>query len=528
MNGLAKKSTSLTTLPSQPTSVKVELKNTDCQFAKRESQDHFSSVDSSPLPRMTSQIPSILPPVPSVGEHPNGQAMSSDPQVMLPDPQAKFSDPQAKSLDSQAMSSDESNYHSPNEDSDDNQSVCSEEFFIVEAKEDKLDDGKEATNMNGVSETRDKATLEETIKSNQEASINLKDELKRRLKASLVRKTSDSQQNEYNMINNGDNTAKVLPQVVSVHFYDPQTHSQRVVGADTHIQYHSSPSVRHTSTTLPYPKSPSTTLPYPVHLSQRQVVGGASTTSRPPNLSQATLPTIPPTSYSYSSFYSNNAEIHKQQPAYQIPNVHPSTRARTIPPEISSNIITSREVVSSYSSHTPSQTIPHHPETNRSVALSNASVSRSHPAETYRDSVTASEASTSTTNVPTDVRPAHPELTSSNIHKGGSISTNPTESENRSEFTGINIKAKKRKRFIFGSHEPPRKKVISSLLTPLCEREATKLADGIHEINMQYFPLRSLAQKAANRVSGDTDDVLKLIDQKIQLKTKIQDVEKAR
>jgi hypothetical protein len=45
---------------------------------------------------------------------------------------------------------------------------------------------------------------------------------------------------------------------------------------------------------------------------------------------------------------------------------------------------------------------------------------------------------------------------------------------------------------------------------------------------MQYFPLRSLAQKAAKRVSGDTDDVFKLIDQKIQLKTKIQDVEKAR
>lgn len=54
------------------------------------------------------------------------------------------------------------------------------------------------------------------------------------------------------------------------------------------------------------------------------------------------------------------------------------------------------------------------------------------------------------------------------------------------------------------------------------------MADGIHEINMQYFPLRSLAQKAANRVSEDTDDVLKLIEQKIQLKTKVQDVEKAR
>jgi hypothetical protein len=102
------------------------------------------------------------------------------------------------------------------------------------------------------------------------------------------------------------------------------------------------------------------------------------------------------------------------------------------------------------------------------------------------------------------------------------------EMQGSSEMTEIDIQSRKRKRFIFGSHEPPKKKVISSLLTPLCEREATRLADGIHEINMQYFPLRSLAQKAANRVSGDTDDILKLIDQKMQLKTKIQDVEKAR
>ena len=523
VNDLAKKSTSLTTLPTQPTSVKVESKNTDCQFAKRESRNHFSSVDSCQLPKIESQIPSILPPVPSAEESPNGQATSSDPRAMLPDPQTMFSNLQATSLDSQATSSDESNYHSPNEDSDDNQSVCSEEFFIVETKEDKLSDGKEATRINGVNETRDKPTLEETIKSNQETSTNLKDELKRRLKANLVRKTSDSHQNEYNMINNGGNTPKALPQVVSVHFYDPQTHSQRVVGADAHIQYHSSPIVRHTSTTLPYPKSPSTTQPYPVQLPQRQVVSAALTTSRPPNLSQPTLPT----NYPYPSYYSNNAEIHKQHPAYQIPSIHPSTRVRTVIPEISSNI-TSREVVSSYSSHIPSQAVPNHTETNRGVALSNASVSKSHPPETHRDSVTASEVSTSNTNVTTDVTPAPPELTSSNIHEDGSTSMNPTENENRSEFTGIDIKAKKRKRFIFGSHEPPRKKVISSLLTPLCEREATKLADGIHEINMQYFPLRSLAQKAANRVSGDTDDVLKLIDQKIQLKTKIQDVEKAR
>lgn len=315
------------------------------------------------------------------------------------------------------------------------------------------------------------------------------------------------------MVNNG---GKALPQVVSVHFYDPQTHSQRVVGADTHMPYHSSPIVQHTSMTLPYPKSPSTSIPYPLHLPQRPP-GAAAT--RAPNLSQATLPLISSTKYPYPSYYSNNAVIHKQQSAYQIPSIHPSTPARTVPPQIVSNIVSSRDVVSSYSS----PAIPHHTQSKRDVALSTVSVSRSHLAE---NPITVSEVSN--THVPTDVRPVHPGSTSKNMRKAGSTATNPAESEKSLEFTDINMKAKKRKRFIFGAHEPPRKKVISSLLTPLCEREATKLADGIHEINMQYFPLRSLAQKAANRVSGDTDDVLKLIDQKIQLKTKIQDVEKAR
>ena len=435
------------------------------------------------------------------------------PHATPSDPKAKFSDPQAKSIDYEATSSDDSNYLSPDEDSEDNQSVCSEEFFIVETKGDMLDDGKKTTSMNYENETREKATSEETTLNLEQTSTNIKDELKKRLKANLVRKTSDSQQN---MVNSG---GKALPQVVSVHFYDPQTHSQRIVGADTHIPYHSSPIVQHTSMTLPYPKSPSTSIPYPLQLPQRPA---GATATRAPNLSQATLPLISSTKYPYPSYYSNNAVIHKQQPVYQIPSIHPSTPERTVPPQIVSNISSSRDVVLSYSS----PAIPHYTESKRDVALSNVSVSRSHLPE---NPITVSEVSPPITpHVPTDVRPVHAGSTSNNMRKAGSTATNPTESEKSLEFTDINIKSKKRKRFIFGAHEPPRKKVISSLLTPLCEREATKLADGIHEINMQYFPLRSLAQKAANRVSGDTDDVLKLIDQKIQLKTKIQDVEKAR
>ncbi|CAB3981510.1 Hypothetical predicted protein [Paramuricea clavata] len=522
--------------PASPTtlstkSVKAEVENTDCLFAN--SKLHLSSPDSSPLPTMTSQLAPILSL--SDEESPNGQATSPNDQTTSPD--------------GQATSDDDSNYNSPNDDSDDNQSVCSEEFFIVETNEHNVDDGKEGSSMNSVSETADKT--KPTKKSNiEETNTNLKDELKKRLKANLIRKASDNEQYENateSLSRNGSNTCrnmeepKVLPQVVSVHFYDPQTHSQRVVGADTHIPYLSNPMIRDASMTLsypkppsitlPYPKSPAATLSYPPHLSRAQKPTSPTLTPpRSPNLSQATLPRIPPMKYPYPSYYPNATDIHKQHSAYQLPSVPASTKVRALPPEISSNSITSRGNVSCYG-NMPTQVSLHHPETitnsitTRDVASRNATISRSLPPETRSYGVTAREDSTSTTNAPTEVIPHHPELASNTIPTRG---VTPTSADNPIEITEIDKQGKKRKRFIFGAHEPPKKKVISSLLTPLCEREATRLADGIHEINMQYFPLRSLAQKAAKRVSGDTDDVLKLIDQKIQLKTKIQDVEKAR
>ncbi len=454
--------------------VKAQVDNTDCLFA------HLSSPDSSPLPTMSSQLTPALP-----------SALSNE--VFL-----------------EATSSSDSNYHSANEDSDDNQSVCSEEFSIVETNEENLGDGKEESTMNGVNETK----LEEKL--NVEGTdMNLKDELKKRLKANLSRKASDSSEVDSSFTSRNErnsNEGKDLPQVVSVHFYDPQTHSQRIVGADTHIPFPSIPMVRGPSMTLPYPKSPSATLSYPQHLPQKPL-SGTLTTSCPPNLSQATLPRIPPINYPYPSYYPNTTEIHKQHAAYQIPSIPSSTKVRALPPGIGSNSVATRGGISH-----------HHPEAvTRGVTSSNTSVSRSLPSETPSNGITARQDSTS--DVPTEVISDNP--ASKKMPIRGVMSTGASSpKESSSEMTEIDTK--KRKRFIFGSHEPPKKKVISSLLTPLCEREATRLADGIHEINMQYFPLRSLAQKAAKRVSGDTDDVFKLIDQKIQLKTKIQDVEKAR
>jgi hypothetical protein len=406
---------------------------------------------------MTSQLTPILPPVLSDDEIVNGRAISPGSQMITPDDPA---------------TSDDSNYHSPNEDSDDNQSVCSEEFFIVETTEENLNDERDKSHTKGEHGSTDL----------QETDINPEEELKNRLKANSKRKSSASEQ--YKKSSKETSEQKVLPQVVSVHFYDPQTHSQRIVGADTSISFPQMP--RDTSMTLPYPESPTGSLTSP----QRNVT---SETPRPP---QTTPPNIPPMNYPYTSYYPNPTDINTQYPAYQISSIPPSTKARALPPKISS---TSKRVTSHQHTETP-----------------NASASRTLPPETSGGTTSHPEATKQS--VPKNPEQAHGEV----------MPSCTIEMQGSSEMTEIDIQSRKRKRFIFGSHEPPKKKVISSLLTPLCEREATRLADGIHEINMQYFPLRSLAQKAANRVSGDTDDILKLIDQKMQLKTKIQDVEKAR
>ena len=479
----------ITANPLKPTSVKDKVDKTGCLLAKNKSRDIFSSPGSSPLPTMTSELTPNLPPALSVEETANGETMTPD---------------------GQATSDEDSNYHSPNEDSDDNQSVCSEEFFIVETKEHNLSDGKK----------------ESCIKEVKETDINLKDEVKKRLKANLIRKASDSEHETDDTLGRESiqerNTreSKVLPQVVSVHFYDPQTHSQRIVGADASISFPRIPIAQDTSI-VPYPKLPSNIQPYPQHVLHKSP-GVTSKTPSPANLSHATLPGIPPINYPHSSYHPNTTAINKKYPAYQTSGIPPNAKESVLPPDIGSSIpegvinhhhneIPIASVSTSLPAETPTSSIP-----TRGVVPPIASVSKSLPSETR-------SIMTSNPNATTSVMSNKPELVNREITP--TEASGPKAMENSTETV---TQSKKRKRFIFGSHEPPRKKVISSLLTPLCEREATRLADGIHEINMQYFPLRSLAQKAANRVSGDTDDILKLIDQKIQLKTKIQDVEKAR
>ena len=442
---------------------------------------------------MTSELTPNLPPASSIEETANGETMTPD---------------------GQATSDDDSNYHSPNEDSDDNQSVCSEEFFIVETKENNLSDGKK----------------ESCIKEVKETDINLKDEVKKRLKANLIRKASDSEHETDNSLGRESiqerNTRepKVLPQVVSVHFYDPQTHSQRIVGADTSISFPRIPIAHDTSMALPYPKLPSNIQPHPQNVLHKSP-GVTSKTPSPANLSHATPPGIPPINYPYPSYYPNTTVINKRYTAYQTSSISPTTKERVLSPDIGSS--TPEGVINHHHNEIPiasvSKSLPTETSTNsiptEGVVPPIASVSKSLPPTTRSNM-------TSNPNATTSVISNKPELVYREVTP--TEASGPKTMENSTETVQVDTQNKKRKRFIFGSHEPPRKKVISSLLTPLCEREATRLADGIHEINMQYFPLRSLAQKAANRVSGDTDDILKLIDQKIQLKTKIQDVEKAR
>ena len=489
----------LTANPLKPTSVKDEVDKTDCLFAKSTPRDTFSSPGSSPLPTMTSELTPNLPPALPVEESAKGETMTPD---------------------GQATSDDDSNYHSPNEDSDDNQSVCSEEFFIVETKENNLSDGKKESRTKEVKET----------------DINLKDEVKKRLKANLIRKASDSEHETDNTLGRKSiqekktREPKILPQVVSVHFYDPQTHSQRIVGADTSISFPKIPIVQDTSIAPPYPKLPSNIQPHPQNVLYKSP-GVTSKTPSPANPSHANLPGIPPINYPSSSYYPNTTAINKNYPTYQASSIPPTTKESVLPSDIGSSIpegvinhhyhneIPNASVLKSLSPETPTNSLP-----TRGVVPPIASVSKSLPPKTR--SIMASNP-----NATTPVMSSKPKLVNTetpNKDVTPTEASGPKAVENTKETVQIDTQSKKRKRFIFGSHEPPRKKVISSLLTPLCEREATRLADGIHEINMQYFPLRSLAQKAANRVSGDTDDILKLIDQKIQLKTKIQDVEKAR
>ena len=493
--------------------------------------------------------------------------------------------------DEDSPASSDSHYQSPNEDSDDNQSVCSEEFFIVETHKGKLDDTTEPPSMN-IEITDESESHDNSNKTNiEQTDINLKNELKKRLQANINRKSIDDNQYENMNTENGKettasepttsrNTPRTSPQVVTIHFNDNQTQTQKMNAAGAHIPYSAYPMVRDPSilpftikplsTPLPYPKSSATTLAY--HKSSETTLAYPETKSFPvtmpytmsspatlpcptpptkalshiasthtvrkpfsaasipqhPTLPQASIPRIPPMNPSYPPYYTTNATgSHKQNATYQIPI--PPSNARTF--DGSSDA--SR---GDYVGLIPSQVTPRYLEslesrsTTREVAsLNPAKEITTRTSETSTKSVTTNEGSASITCVPVDVRSHHLEISSNSTSKGVA-STNPTNTKEtgNSEITEVDKQGQKRKRFIFGSHEPPKKKVISSLLTPLCEREATRLADGIHEINMQYFPLRSLAQKAANRVSGDTDDVLKLIEQKIQLKTKIQDVEKAR
>ena len=480
-----------TILPTEWAPIKSERDIKDCLFTKSKPRDHTSSPESSPLPTMMSQLTTISTNSSTSEGHPSGQAPS-----------------QAH----EAPSSDDSNHHSPSEDSDDNQSVCSEEFSIVETNQD-------TSHMNAMTTTDEMEKI--TQSKIEEPDANLKDELKKRLKANLMRKAFDKTQYDIpkNISRNKKNAVepKVLPQVVSVHFYDPQTHRERIVGADSHITIPSIPSM-----TLPYPNPPSTTPPH--HKSPSTTLPYLIQPSTSLTTSQAALPPVSLINHSYSPYYPSTTDIHKLHPAYQIPNIPSHSKVAAVSSENDITIATSRSVVSSYNSMSS-----HVPLITQETTSLNQNISRSLPTRTQNNDLSAK--SVSKINLTTEARTHPPEQGSTDISNKAAAEINvigSKESQASLEIPKINPQSKKRKRFIFGSHEPPKKKVISSLLTPLCEREATRLADGIHEINMQYFPLRSLAQKAAKRVSGDTDDVLKLIDQKIQLKTKIQDVEKAR
>ena len=402
--------------------------------------------------------------------------------------------------------------------SDDVQSDCSEEFSIVEPSEHREDEA--GVSKETCTESISPQNLQATLSGSDDAAVRgdtpntnerMKVELKKRVMENLIRRQNDNNQDagtrnkdEETPANNpnlGEKKSNALPQVVSVHFYDPQNHCQCVIDPNTHITQYAASDGTHVM--LNNPTSPQTSLTPPL---RSPIVSTSSsfqrlqnTPSQSPNsllhYSQASPTNAAPTQYRYPQYHQNEHGIHNQPP--------PVTNS-------SSATNPSRSTVTAgYHSLYPTQNVTPNIAPSPEVVKIPPAVST----DIIRVPVPQSAHSMNDTTANGDIEVESEE--------------DPKTSESDQAETS-KPRAAKRKRFIFGSHEAPRKKVISSLLTPLCEREAVRLADGIHDINMQFFPIRSLAQKAANRVSEDTDDVLKLIDQKIQLKTKVHDVEKAR